>query len=66
MTQEEIILKHLQERGKITNLVAISRYRIMRLASRISDLKRKGYPIEAVTIRNPRNGKHWAEYRWKE
>ena len=63
MTHEEIIIKHLKEHGKITSLVAMSKYRIMRLASRISDLKRNGYPIEAVTVRN-KNGKHWAEYRW--
>ena len=65
MTHEEIIIKHLKEHGKITSLVAMNKYRIMRLASRVSDLKRKGYPIKAVTVCG-KNGKHWAEYRWTE
>lgn len=64
MTHEEIIIKHLKEHGKLTSLVAMNRYRIMRLASRVSDLKKKGYPIISVTVTNPRSGKHWTEYRW--
>lgn len=63
MTQNEIILKHLQERGKITSIVAMHKYRIMRLASRINDLRKKGYRIESVTMKNKR--KHWTEYRYE-
>ncbi len=43
MTQNERILRHLNEQGSITQLEAIKEYGIMRLASRISDLKRDGY-----------------------
>jgi hypothetical protein len=54
MTQIERILSHLEEHGSITALEAINEYGIMRLASRISDLKRKGYNIKSknVTVMN--------------
>ena len=64
MTQNDIILRHLQEHGKITAIVAVSKYRVMRLASRINDLRRMGYRIESVTM--SRKGKHWTEYRFHE
>lgn len=54
MTQNERILRHLSDYGSITSLEAMSEYGIMRLASRISDLKKLGYPIigELETGRN--------------
>ena len=54
MTQEEKILRHLQMYGSITPIEALSEYSCMRLASRISDLKRCGYPIakEMQTSKN--------------
>ena len=39
MTQNERILRHLRDNGSITPLDALSEYGIMRLASRISDLR---------------------------
>ena len=45
MTQTEKVLRHMRDFGSITALEAISEYGILRLASRISDLKRQGYPI---------------------
>lgn len=45
-TQSERIKNHLQEHGSITALEAMSEYGIMRLASRMSDLKKDGYPFE--------------------
>lgn len=50
MTQVQKVLKHMQENGSITQLDAINEYRIYRLASRISDLKRLGYKIKTNTI----------------
>lgn len=44
-TQADKILRHLQEFGSINPLEALSEYGVMRLASRISDLKKVGYPI---------------------
>ena len=54
MKQNERILRHLQDHGSISSLEAIQEYGIMRLASRISDLKRSGIPIrrEMVTGKN--------------
>lgn len=54
MTQREIILRNMEDCGSITSLEAIQEYGIMRLASRISDLKNAGYPIrrEMVTRQN--------------
>jgi hypothetical protein len=44
----------LEDYGSITSLEAMSEYGIMRLASRIADLKGKGYAIvsERVTGKN--------------
>lgn len=39
------ILKYLGDFGSITQMEAISDLGIMRLASRISDLRKEGYPI---------------------
>lgn len=41
MTQTEKIMNHLQVCGTITAGEALTEYGIMRLASRISDLKKK-------------------------
>lgn len=54
MTQNEKVLIHMQEKGSITALEAINEYGILRLASRISDLRRLGYPIASKieTVKN--------------
>ena len=44
-TQNERILEYINEYGSITQLDALKELGVMRLASRISDLKRLGYPI---------------------
>lgn len=49
MTQCERILRHCKDYGSITSLEAMQEYGIMRLASRISDLRKMGYDIEVVT-----------------
>lgn len=49
MTQTEKILRHIEEHGSITPLEAMSEYGIMRLASRICDIKRAGYPVHKET-----------------
>lgn len=46
-TQCERILRHLRDYGSITSLEAITEYGILRLASRINDLKGQGYHISA-------------------
>ncbi len=50
MTQNERIIRHMSEYGSITPLEALSEYGIMRLASRISDLRTRGYDIRREMI----------------
>ena len=50
MTQCQRIMRHLNDYGSITSLEAIKDYGIMRLASRISDLRKRGIEIESVVI----------------
>lgn len=45
MTQCETILRHMEDYGSISSLEAMQEYGIMRLASRITDLKKAGIPI---------------------
>lgn len=66
MTQSERILRHLEDFGSITQMDAIRDYGIMRLASRVNDLRREGHPIvtEVVEGRNRYGEKtRWARYR---
>lgn len=53
-TQNERILEYIEEFGSITQLEALRDIGCMRLASRISDLKRLGYSIvsEIETVEN--------------
>lgn len=51
MTQCEMILQHLQVEGSITAAEALSEYGIMRLASRISDLKKDGVKIRRRMVK---------------
>ena len=43
------IIWHCEEYGSITALEAINYYQIMHLASRISELRKRGYQVEVVT-----------------
>lgn len=47
MTQNQRVIEYLKQFGSITQLEALRDLGIMRLASRISDLKRQGYIISA-------------------
>lgn len=53
-TQNERILRYIDEFGSITQLEALKDLGVMRLASRISDLRKQGYPIESTveTVKN--------------
>jgi len=61
MSQSDDILKALQHGERLTPLDALTQYNCMRLASRISDLKQKGYTIHTRTIKTP-SGKSVSEY----
>lgn len=49
-TQNERILDYIKQFGSITQFEALKDLGVMRLASRVSDLKRIGYPIESEII----------------
>lgn len=49
MTQNERVLHYMKERGSITQLDALREFGCMRLASRISDLRKEGYSIRKET-----------------
>lgn len=66
MTQEERIIRHLTDYGSITTLEAMQEYGIMRLASRICDLRKGGYNITSETVKGKnRYGEatHYSKYR---
>lgn len=69
ITQCERILRHMKDYGSITSLEAVNEYGIMRLASRINDLRAQGIAIssEVVSGKN-RYGEttHYAVYRLAE
>ena len=47
--QNQRILDYIAEHGSITQIEALNKISVMRLASRISDLRRLGYPIVSRT-----------------
>ena len=51
MTQSEKIVRHLEAFGSITSLEAMREYGIMRLASRVSALKKSGLPVRTELVR---------------
>lgn len=69
MTQSDRIVKYMQDFGSITQLEAIRDLGVMRLASRISDLRQSGVAItkEMETSKN-RYGENtsYARYRLED
>ena len=64
-TQCEIIIRHLEDYGSITPVEGLKEYGIMRLASRVSELNKRGAHIiaEMVTGKNRYSEKvHYARY----
>lgn len=69
LSQCEKVLRHLQTYGSLTSLEAVTEYGILRLASRINDLKRMGYNITSNTASGKnRFGEttHYSVYRLEE
>lgn len=50
MSQNDLILRHLREVGPLTQLEALGRYRVARLASRINDLRKRGHAIHTELV----------------
>lgn len=66
LTQCDRILQYIEENGSITQLQALREFGCMRLASRMSDIKKMGYPVkvEMETAKNRYGEKiHYARYR---
>ncbi len=64
-TQNDRIIQYMDEFGSITQMQALSDLGIMRLASRIHDLREMGHPIKKRMIESKnRYGEHvsFAEY----
>ena len=57
LTQKERIIRHLKDKESITSLEAMQEYGIMRLTSRVCELKDEGYKIrsEFVSSKNRYN-----------
>lgn len=69
MTQCKKIVEYCEQHGSITQLEAINCLGIMRLASRIHDLKKSGYKVTSEMVRGlNRDGEKisWARYRVEE
>ena len=50
LTQKDRIIRHLNDKGSITALEAMKEYGIMRLTSRICELKDEGYNIRSEIV----------------
>jgi len=62
-TQTAQILRHLEERGTITPMEALTGYGCFRLGARIYELRQRGYDIETEMVSS--HGKRYARYRMK-
>lgn len=47
LTQNQRLLDYLASHGSVTQIEALNKLGIMRLASRVSDLRKKGYQIDS-------------------
>lgn len=65
-SQNDLILEYLKLGHPLTSLEALRHFDCFRLASRISDLRRKGYPIEREMFEDSRTGKSYAVYSMRE
>jgi len=50
-TQSERIIDYMHKHGGITQFDALNELGVMRLASRISELRRNGYPIGSKMVK---------------
>lgn len=64
MSQKQTVLEHLLKGKALTQLKAMHVYKIMRLASRIEELRDEGHDI-VTTMRVDEAGASYAEYSLK-
>ena len=68
-TQCNMVLAHIKEHGSISPIEARVLYGVMRLASRVNDLRRRGHNITSEIVTGvDRNGNkvRYAVYKLKE
>ena len=65
MTQSEILLDALKRGEALTTLDALSKYNVMAVSQRMTELQRKGFPIKSEMVTVP-SGKRVARYSWAE
>lgn len=65
-SQNDMILEYLKLGHPLTSLEALRHFDCFRLASRISDLRRKGWPIDREMFDDPRTGKSYAVYSMRK
>jgi len=61
-TQKDMILDYLKLGQSLTPMEALKYFGCFRLASRISDLRRKGYSIDRTMVEDKKTGKRYASY----
>lgn len=61
-TQKDMILDYLKLGQSLTPMEALKYFGCFRLASRISDLRRKGYAIDRTMVEDKKTGKRYASY----
>lgn len=62
MSQSERIIAHLFEGQKVTSLSALTKFGCLRLGARISELRKKGYPIADEWMTTPMTAKRVKRY----
>lgn len=60
--QKDRILRNITDFGSITQLEALRDYGVMRLASRVDELRKDGYPI--ITERVDGTNRYWEKCHW--
>ena len=62
LSQEDVIARHLEQKGSITSMEAFEKYKITRLSGRIFDLRAKGMDIVTDMVYG-KGGTKYAVYR---
>jgi len=62
MSQKQQILQHMKQGKAISPLYALHAFECFRLAARVEELRRDGWPV-VTRIKKTPSGKHIAEYK---
>ena len=61
LPMSQMILRHLEDKGSITNVEAQALYRCRSLSRRISDIKSWGFPVKSI-LKKDVTGQRYARY----